>query len=237
MVATASYAVWKSPSICTPQRNWHQVGQGAHQTETLPADAPWFRPMATRCRCPPERSLGSVEQPLSWQNFRHRVHPLHDFLLGSLGPALAKSHIFGHVHVRVQRRIGTTIPTERSIGGTSFMRSSPMYKSPEVISSGRRSFSSKVDFPQPEGPTKPQIRLAQCPIDVPRHRNRAMGFAYVSKFYACHAIVPTLWGPQASWLFLFLNILQNHQKSHPSSFLFFPGGRMDSSPSAPDRDG
>ncbi|CSC43428.1 Uncharacterised protein [Vibrio cholerae] len=45
------------------------------------------------------------------------------------------------------------MPTPRLEGSTSFMRCSPIYKSPDVMSSKPAIQRSSVDLPQPEGPT------------------------------------------------------------------------------------
>ena len=42
----------------------------------------------------------------------------------------------------------------RWAGGTSFMRTPSMLKSPPVIRSSPAIMRSRVDFPQPDGPTK-----------------------------------------------------------------------------------
>ncbi len=46
------------------------------------------------------------------------------------------------------------MPTPRSAGGISFIRVSPIIKSPLVMVSSPAIMRSRVDFPQPDGPTK-----------------------------------------------------------------------------------
>ena len=48
----------------------------------------------------------------------------------------------------------------RSLGSTSFIRLSPMYRSPSEMSSSPATIRRVVDLPQPEGPTSTMNSLS-----------------------------------------------------------------------------
>ena len=79
----------------------------------------------------------------------------------------------------------------RSAGGTSLTRSPSIEMSPEVISSSPAIIRSRVDLPQPEGPTKThELAILDCQVDALDDLDVAIGLVELVQRDGRHARVP-----------------------------------------------
>jgi hypothetical protein len=86
----------------------------------------------------------------------------------------------------------------RSFGGTLLTTRSPMRISPAVMFSRPAIIRSKVDLPQPYGPTRTTNAVADADVDAVKHLNRAKRLAHASNQNRRHMFLPI--GPSGSAL-------------------------------------
>ena len=96
----------------------------------------------------------ALEQVLDLQDARGVAHPLVDALLADLRELQAERHVVVHAHVRIER-VGLEHHGDAALGRGELVDHLAVESiSPEVMSSSPAIRRSRVDLPQPDGPTK-----------------------------------------------------------------------------------
>ena len=112
------------------------------------------RPMATRCRCPPDSAAGlrSSRWPICSVSAVRRTRSA-AWARGTPAMRSAKAMLSPAVMCGYSAYDWNTIAMPRFDAGTSFTVRSPMRISPAVTSSRPAIMRSSVDLPEPDGPT------------------------------------------------------------------------------------